>query len=165
MKKRTDLRHLAICSVDPPGCTDIDDALHCRPLLNGNIEVEFSPCTSLVVVLCSFLCSSFTSDPDDITGGSAHCGCDSFRTAWNGHGPRSRTSGHNSLLGGSGLAALSIGGSKIVCLLATHLNNLFTWLYLFPAYRHVAWLAERQSLLSAWRRGALSVFIHLGNDA
>ncbi|XP_046384891.1 exosome complex exonuclease RRP44 [Ischnura elegans] len=27
---RTDLRHLDICSVDPPGCTDIDDALHCR---------------------------------------------------------------------------------------------------------------------------------------
>ncbi|XP_071443528.1 exosome complex exonuclease RRP44 [Hetaerina americana] len=27
---RTDLRHLDVCSVDPPGCTDIDDALHCR---------------------------------------------------------------------------------------------------------------------------------------
>eukprot|EP00967_Tisochrysis_lutea_P032839 scaffold38860_cov18-Tisochrysis_lutea.AAC.1 len=25
---RTDLRHLAVCSVDPPGCKDIDDALH-----------------------------------------------------------------------------------------------------------------------------------------
>ena len=25
---REDLRHLDICSVDPPGCTDIDDALH-----------------------------------------------------------------------------------------------------------------------------------------
>ena len=38
-KKRTDLRHLPICSVDPPGCTDIDDALHCRELENGNFEV------------------------------------------------------------------------------------------------------------------------------
>lgn len=28
-----------ICSVDPPGCTDIDDALHCRLLPNGNYEV------------------------------------------------------------------------------------------------------------------------------
>ena len=37
--KRTDLRHLCICSVDPPGCTDIDDALHCRELANGNCEV------------------------------------------------------------------------------------------------------------------------------
>ncbi|KAI5707300.1 hypothetical protein M8J75_016503 [Diaphorina citri] len=37
--RRTDLRHLDVCSVDPPGCTDIDDALHCRPLPNGNIEV------------------------------------------------------------------------------------------------------------------------------
>lgn len=38
-KKRTDLRHLDICSVDPPGCTDIDDALHCREIDNGNLEV------------------------------------------------------------------------------------------------------------------------------
>jgi len=37
--KRVDLRDLYICSVDPPGCTDIDDALHCRELPNGNLEV------------------------------------------------------------------------------------------------------------------------------
>lgn len=37
-EERVDLRHLAICSVDPVGCTDIDDALHCRMLSNGNIE-------------------------------------------------------------------------------------------------------------------------------
>lgn len=37
--QREDLRHLDICSVDPPGCTDIDDALHCRSLSNGNFEV------------------------------------------------------------------------------------------------------------------------------
>ncbi|KAK5968788.1 DIS3 exosome endoribonuclease and 3'-5' exoribonuclease [Trichostrongylus colubriformis] len=36
---RVDLRHLTICSVDPLGCTDIDDALHCRPLDNGLLEV------------------------------------------------------------------------------------------------------------------------------
>jgi exoribonuclease II len=30
---------LEICSVDPPGCTDIDDALHCKTLENGNFEV------------------------------------------------------------------------------------------------------------------------------
>ncbi|KAI3651168.1 hypothetical protein MP228_004649 [Amoeboaphelidium protococcarum] len=29
---RRDLRSLNICSIDPPGCTDIDDALHCRKL-------------------------------------------------------------------------------------------------------------------------------------
>ncbi|KAI7810659.1 putative exosome complex exonuclease RRP44 [Triplophysa rosa] len=39
MKVRVDLRHLCVCSVDPPGCTDIDDALHSRELENGNIEV------------------------------------------------------------------------------------------------------------------------------
>ncbi|KAG7201943.1 hypothetical protein KM043_004648 [Ampulex compressa] len=37
--QREDLRHLTICSVDPVGCTDIDDALHCRRLPNGNLEV------------------------------------------------------------------------------------------------------------------------------
>ncbi|KAK7024218.1 exosome catalytic subunit dis3 [Halocaridina rubra] len=37
--ERDDLRHLDICSVDPVGCTDIDDALHCRTLPNGNFEV------------------------------------------------------------------------------------------------------------------------------
>ncbi|KAK6620523.1 exosome catalytic subunit dis3 [Polyplax serrata] len=39
LKNRVDLRDLDICSVDPPGCTDIDDALHCRKLKNGNLEV------------------------------------------------------------------------------------------------------------------------------
>ncbi|KAH6915185.1 mitotic control protein dis3 [Coprinopsis sp. MPI-PUGE-AT-0042] len=37
-KDREDLRPLNICSIDPPGCQDIDDALHARPLPNGNIE-------------------------------------------------------------------------------------------------------------------------------
>ena len=35
---RVDLRHLDVCSIDPPGCKDIDDALHCRVLPNGNFE-------------------------------------------------------------------------------------------------------------------------------
>ena len=52
--RREDLRGLDICSVrddyftfgedsfvqvDPPGCTDIDDALHCRALADGTFEV------------------------------------------------------------------------------------------------------------------------------
>ncbi len=36
---REDFRELPICSVDPPGCRDIDDALHVRPLPSGNLEV------------------------------------------------------------------------------------------------------------------------------
>ena len=36
---RKDLRDLLVCSIDPPGCQDIDDALHARPLPNGNFEV------------------------------------------------------------------------------------------------------------------------------
>ena len=45
--RRRDLRHLNVCSVDPPGCTDIDDALHVRRLDNGNYEVRSSPSHSL----------------------------------------------------------------------------------------------------------------------
>ncbi|CCA72877.1 probable DIS3 3`-5` exoribonuclease required for 3` end formation of 5.8S rRNA [Serendipita indica DSM 11827] len=37
-KDREDLRDVLICSIDPPGCQDIDDALHARALPNGNIE-------------------------------------------------------------------------------------------------------------------------------
>ncbi|KAL4186407.1 hypothetical protein AMTRI_Chr09g13970 [Amborella trichopoda] len=36
---RDDLRHVRVFSVDPPGCKDIDDALHCTALPNGNFEV------------------------------------------------------------------------------------------------------------------------------
>jgi exosome complex exonuclease DIS3/RRP44 len=36
---RRDLRHLPVMSIDPPGCRDIDDALHWRALPNGNWEV------------------------------------------------------------------------------------------------------------------------------
>ena len=38
-KGRRDLRDLLICSIDPVGCQDIDDALHARLLANGNYEV------------------------------------------------------------------------------------------------------------------------------
>lgn len=44
---RKDLRHLNICSVDPIGCTDIDDAVHCRVLDDGNFEVSFLLCMPL----------------------------------------------------------------------------------------------------------------------
>jgi exosome complex exonuclease DIS3/RRP44 len=36
---REDLRHLPVLSIDPPGCKDIDDALHCIQLPNGNYQV------------------------------------------------------------------------------------------------------------------------------
>lgn len=38
-RDREDLRELLICSIDPIGCQDIDDALHARSLPNGNFEV------------------------------------------------------------------------------------------------------------------------------
>ncbi|KAI4518003.1 RNB-domain-containing protein [Schizophyllum commune Loenen D] len=37
-RDREDLRGEIICSIDPPGCQDIDDALHAKQLPNGNIE-------------------------------------------------------------------------------------------------------------------------------
>lgn len=39
ISRRLDIRHLVVCSVDPIGCKDIDDALHCRILPNGNYEI------------------------------------------------------------------------------------------------------------------------------
>lgn len=36
---RRDLRDLLVCSIDPVGCQDIDDALHARLLPNGNYEI------------------------------------------------------------------------------------------------------------------------------
>ncbi|SCU91501.1 LAMI_0E06150g1_1 [Lachancea mirantina] len=39
LSKRRDLRDKLICSIDPPGCVDIDDALHAKKLPNGNWEV------------------------------------------------------------------------------------------------------------------------------
>ncbi|KAM0322877.1 hypothetical protein ACHAQA_009218 [Verticillium albo-atrum] len=38
-RDREDLRPLLICSIDPIGCQDIDDALHAKKLPNGNFEV------------------------------------------------------------------------------------------------------------------------------
>ena len=38
-KGRRDLRNIPVMSVDPPGCKDIDDALHCYRLPNGNFNV------------------------------------------------------------------------------------------------------------------------------
>lgn len=39
LSSRRDLRDKLICSIDPPGCVDIDDALHAKRLPNGNWEV------------------------------------------------------------------------------------------------------------------------------
>lgn len=47
---REDFRGLNVMSVDPPGCKDIDDALHVRKLSNGNWEfgVHIADVTSFV---------------------------------------------------------------------------------------------------------------------
>jgi exosome complex exonuclease DIS3/RRP44 len=37
--RRLDLRGIPVCSIDPPGCKDIDDALSCEVLVNGNFRV------------------------------------------------------------------------------------------------------------------------------
>ncbi|PWW79945.1 RNB-domain-containing protein [Tuber magnatum] len=39
LHQRTDYRGLLVCSIDPPGCQDIDDALHANRMPNGNYEV------------------------------------------------------------------------------------------------------------------------------
>ena len=42
-ERRVDCRHLDICSVDPPGCTDIDDALHARQGFLNPTEITYGP--------------------------------------------------------------------------------------------------------------------------
>jgi exosome complex exonuclease DIS3/RRP44 len=44
---RQDLRDLIVCSIDPIGCQDIDDALHARRLPNGRIEAGVRMCRGL----------------------------------------------------------------------------------------------------------------------
>lgn len=39
VSQRTDCRSIPVVSIDPPGCKDIDDALHCIRKPNGNYEV------------------------------------------------------------------------------------------------------------------------------
>lgn len=38
--RRLDYRGKIVCSIDPPGCKDIDDALSCERLENGNYLVS-----------------------------------------------------------------------------------------------------------------------------
>ncbi|TKR80691.1 hypothetical protein L596_014723 [Steinernema carpocapsae] len=48
---RVDLRDIVVCSVDPEGCTDIDDALHCRPGAETNtyeVGVHIADVTNFV---------------------------------------------------------------------------------------------------------------------
>lgn len=55
-KGREDLRDEIVCSIDPPGCQDIDDALHAKRLPNGNIQAgvrESSPFRSPSTILLS----------------------------------------------------------------------------------------------------------------
>ena len=39
LERTSDTSMYAVWTPPPPGCTDIDDALHCRRLENGNLEV------------------------------------------------------------------------------------------------------------------------------
>lgn len=80
---RMDLRDLPISSVDPPGCKDIDDALHCIRLSNGRWQVgvhiagniQFSRVICFhFKFMCVFACVFFLMIGD--------CRCDSFRKTW-----------------------------------------------------------------------------------
>ncbi len=73
MKAREDLRHLTVCSVDPPGCTDIDDALHCRELDNGNFEVRIHFKVAGLQFVCVCVCVYFTVCYLFAAGGRPHC--------------------------------------------------------------------------------------------
>ena len=52
---RRDLRDVPVCSIDPPGCRDIDDALHAIELPNGNWQcgVHIADVTHFVAAGCA----------------------------------------------------------------------------------------------------------------
>ena len=56
MAQRTDLRHIPVVSIDPPGCKDIDDALHCLRLPNGRLEAGVHIAGQIVCELYSHTC-------------------------------------------------------------------------------------------------------------
>ena len=63
VRQRTDLRHIPVVSIDPPGCKDIDDALHCIRLPNGNPtplvrQEHLPPCAWLRIRISMSLCES-----------------------------------------------------------------------------------------------------------
>jgi len=62
---REDLRDLNICSIDPPNCQDIDDALHARLLPNGNIEAGVR--TSPVFITCPLRSLTICTDIADVS--------------------------------------------------------------------------------------------------
>lgn len=70
--RREDLRHLTVCSVDPPGCTDIDDALHCRELENGNLEVHIHNLSNSSKLFMSIFYVSFSVCYLFAVGGGPH---------------------------------------------------------------------------------------------
>lgn len=109
---RRDLRHLPVLSIDPPGCKDIDDALHARQLENGNIEVhETSMLSSAYQDLCylrGFWINTLTDIAVKIvtrsmTGWGAHCGRHPFRVCWICFGRRSCITCHVNISGGKAI--------------------------------------------------------------
>ena len=87
-RDREDLRDLIVCSIDPPGCQDIDDALHARKLPNGNIEAGVRECHASERSIES----------------AAECGiryrrCFSLCASEQRHGFRSRFSRHHGVFG------------------------------------------------------------------
>ena len=100
---REDLRHLAICSVDPPGCKDIDDALHIRPLPNGHSEVGVH-----IADVTSFLLPGTAMD-DEAASRSASQPC---RPA----APFLHSGNGTSLNAAHRCALCTVGGRTLVCL-------------------------------------------------
>lgn len=99
MVKREDLRQLTVCSVDPPGCTDIDDALHCRELDNGNLEVHIfymHARTQTHYKRSQFFLFKYCCLP--ILGGRPHCWCQSLHQTWQRVGQRGCKPRHHRLL-------------------------------------------------------------------
>lgn len=78
LRGRRDFRSIPVASVDPPGCKDIDDALHCVRLPNGNWQVGVH-----IAGLCVYSCLCLLVPLDYCF---LHARCHSLREAWDGVG-------------------------------------------------------------------------------
>lgn len=91
---REDLRNEIVCSIDPPGCQDIDDALHAKRLPNGNIEAGVRE-----LVSSRLLTRAANGSLIVPTCHVRHCRRFALCPARQPHGRRSCIEGHDGLLG------------------------------------------------------------------
>ena len=91
---REDLRSTCIFTIDPATAVDLDDALSCRPLENGNFEVLFYSKDFTKNLIIFLHCYS-----NHLLAWCTHSRCDTLFGGILTSRPQSRETGHDRLLG------------------------------------------------------------------